>query len=41
MTAKQDTVVRYIDELEKVGGLKVFEGVDPANPYVRAEMIQV
>jgi len=26
---------------EKVGGLKVFEGVDPANPYVRAEMIQV
>ncbi len=26
---------------EKVGGLRIFEGVDAANPYVRAEMIQV
>ena len=26
---------------EKIGGLKVFEGVDAANPYVRAEIIEV
>lgn len=27
--------------VEKVGGLKVFEGVNPDNPYVRAEIIEV
>jgi NitT/TauT family transport system substrate-binding protein len=26
---------------EKVGGLRLFEGVDPNNPYVRAEIIEV
>jgi NitT/TauT family transport system substrate-binding protein len=26
---------------EKVGGLRIFEGVDPNNPYVRAELIEV
>jgi NitT/TauT family transport system substrate-binding protein len=26
---------------EKVGGLKVFEGIDPANPFIRAEAIEV
>ncbi|HEV3470348.1 MAG TPA: ABC transporter substrate-binding protein [Pyrinomonadaceae bacterium] len=26
---------------DRVGGLRVFEGVDPDNPYVRAEMIEV
>lgn len=26
---------------DKVGGLRVFEGVDPSNPYVRAEIIEV
>ncbi len=26
---------------DKVGGLRVFEGVDPNNPYVRAEIIEV
>ena len=27
--------------VEKVGGLKVFEGVNPDNPYVRVEIIEV
>lgn len=47
-TLDQELVVRDLfdyglvkNAAEKVGGLRVFEGVDPSNPYVRAEIIEV
>lgn len=47
-TLQAETVVKELfdyqlvkNAAEKIGGLKLFEGVDAANPYVRAEIIEV
>jgi hypothetical protein len=35
------TVTPVVKAAEKVGGLQQFDGVDPDNPHVRHEMIEV